>query len=96
MTSTAASSTAFPESISSSGRVKSYALVGALGADVDLIADGGQVCRRIRVGQAGNLTVQDREGDDVTIPSMLAGETIEINARTIRATSTAQKLTVMW
>lgn len=73
---------------------KSYALAGALAGDVDVVADLGGPSQRIRVGAAGNLDVIDAAGNTTTIPLIAAGETISVQAKTIKATSTAQKITV--
>lgn len=81
----------------SSSRLRSYALAGALGVDVDIVSDGGAPCFAIRVGFAGDLVIVDSEGTQTTIPAVLAGETIRVAAKSIKsAVTTAQKITVFW
>ncbi len=76
----------------------SYATSGALGANVNLVSDGGTNCCAIRVGQAGDLAVKRaRDGATVVIPSVQVGETVEVEATEIvSATTSAQKITVYW
>ena len=50
------------------------------------------VTRAIRVGGAGDLAVQDESGEVVTIPSVLAGETLAVVARKIYSTNTTATL----
>ena len=87
-----------PDSLFSSPKIESYATGGALGEDVDLVAVGGNPCRAIRVGQAGDLVVKDaRDGSAKTIPSVTAGETVFVQAVALVASgTTAQKITVLW
>jgi len=46
------------------------------------------ITRAIRVGGAGDLAVKTLGGDVVTIPSVLAGETIAVRAVKVYATNT--------
>jgi len=50
------------------------------------------VCRAIRVGGAGDLSVVDLTGETVVIPSVLAGETLPVEATRISATGTTATL----
>lgn len=76
---------------------ESYAPSGALGANVTFDTALGP-CRAIRVGTGGDLTVtRARDGASVTISGLVDGETIMIQALAIiSATTTAQKITVLW
>lgn len=82
----------------SSPYIESYATSGALSGDVDLQAVGGGPCRAIRVGQAGDLVIKDaRSNTNKTIPAVLAGETVMVQANALVASgTTAQKITVLW
>ena len=91
---------------------KSYAAGGALGADVDLVADyqakytsgnpnslpAGKPCRAIYVGAAGDLGVVDGTGATVVIAALPAGSFLNgISAvKLVAASTTAQKITVFW
>lgn len=81
----------------SSPDFESYATSGALVSNVTFETARGP-CRAIRIGTGGDLTVtRARDGASVTIPSLVAGETIMIQALAIiSATTTAQKITVLW
>lgn len=46
-------------------------------------------CRSIRVGTAGNVTVVREDGQAVTIPNVLAGETLPVVAIRINTTGTS-------
>ena len=46
------------------------------------------VTRAIRCGGAGDLAVKTSNGDVTTIPSVLAGETVEVRAVKVYATNT--------
>jgi|GEM_PF-4173476 len=85
------------DQIFSSPYFESYAASGALASNVDLSAISGP-CRAIRVGTGGDLTVtRARDGQSVTISGLINGETIMIQALSIiSATTTAQKITVLW
>jgi hypothetical protein len=48
--------------------------------------------RAIRVGGAGDLAVRTVEGDVVTIPSVLAGEVVSVEADKVYATNTTATL----
>lgn len=76
----------------------SYATSGALGANVDFSALGYGVCRAVRVGTAGDLVLtMARDSTPVTIYSVQAGETLNVQALGITASgTTAQKITVFW
>ena len=55
------------------------------------------VCRAIRVGGAGDISVVDLTGATVIIPSILAGETLSVEATRINATgTTATLITVLY
>lgn len=83
--------------VDAANTTKSYALAGALAGDVDLVADGGEPCRAIRVGAAGDLAIVNASGDSTVIPALLAGETIRVRAsKLVAALTTAQKITVLW
>lgn len=85
------------DTLISSPYFESYAPSGALASNVDLNAISGP-CRAIRVGTGGDLTVtRARDGSSVTISGLVDGETIMIQATSIiSATTTAQKITVLW
>lgn len=51
-------------------------------------ADLTRVASYLRIGGAGNLKVTTENGDDVTIPSVLAGELIWLRVRRVWATGT--------
>jgi hypothetical protein len=87
-----------PDRLGSAPFAKSYATSAVLGADVDLVADGGGPCRGIRVGVAGNLVVTCARGAaSVTIYNVAVGELIAIQATALVASgSTAEKITVFW
>ncbi len=83
--------------VDAANTTKSYALAGALSGDVDLNADGGEPCRAIRVGTAGDLAIVNASGTSTVIPSLLAGETIRVRAsKLLAAGTTAQKITALW
>ncbi len=52
----------------------------------------GFATRAIRVGGAGNLAVRTVEGDVVTIPSVLAGEVVSVEADKVYSTNTTATL----
>jgi hypothetical protein len=86
-----------PDSLHSATKAKSYATAGALGANVDLRSEGGTLCRRIRVATGGNLVVTMADGVDVTIYTLLDGESVDVQASAIKSSgTTAQKITVFW
>jgi hypothetical protein len=75
---------------------KTFAAAGALSADVDIATLHGP-CVGVRVGAAGDLTLELPTGQELTIPAVLAGETVWAQAvKIIAATTSAQKLTVWW
>ncbi len=49
-------------------------------------------CRAIRVGGAGDVSIVDLTGTTVIIPSVLAGETLPVQATRINATGTTATL----
>lgn len=51
-------------------------------------AELAYITRAVRAGGAGDLAAQREDGTVVTIPSMLAGETIAIRAHRIYSTNT--------
>ena len=55
-------------------------------------ADLRYVTRAIRAGGAGDLRVMTTGGEDVTIPSVLAGETIAAEVSRVYATGTTATL----
>lgn len=75
-----------------------YASGVALAADADLEGDGGGLCRRIMVGTSGTLVVVRSDDTTVTIPENLvpAGVVLDIRAKTIDDSSTAQDILVLW
>lgn len=77
---------------------KTYADPSA--GDIDLISEGGtgQPCRWVRVGGAGDLTLElPVDGSpSVTIPGMVVGEQHLGAARKILAATTATNITVYW
>ena len=76
---------------------KSYANAAELTTDVDLLTDGGGVPpSRIRVGGIGNLDLILMDDTAVTIAGCIAGEVFSLNAKTIKETSTATKITCFW
>lgn len=82
-----------PDSITASPRVKSYATSGALGADVDLVAEFGGPVRQLRVGVAGDMKLVFPDGSEDTIYAVQIGEPIPVQATKIRASgTTAQKI----
>lgn len=50
------------------------------------------VCRAIRCGGAGDLSIVDLTGTTAVIPSVLAGETLPVEATRINATGTTATL----
>ena len=50
------------------------------------------VCRAIRAGGGGDISIVDLTGTTVIIPSVLAGETLPIEATRINATGTTATL----
>lgn len=85
-----------PERLSSSKVYNGYALAGILGGDVDLVADGGGICRMISCATAGNLVVTRPDGTNVTIP-FAAGQTQPICAKAlVAASSTVTGIAVLW
>jgi hypothetical protein len=83
--------------VDAANTTRTYALAGPLAGDADLIADGGEPCRGIRVGAAGDIAIVDAGGASTTIPAVLAGETLRVRAaKLLAAGTTAQKITVLW
>lgn len=83
-----------PDSITSSPRAKSYATSGALGGDVDLVAEFGGPVRMLRVGVAGDLKLVFPDDSEDIIYSVQIGEPVLVHASKIRASGTsAQKIT---
>jgi len=81
----------------SANGARSYALTGALTADVDLLLEGLGPCTAIRVGAAGDLSVVGADGIAVPLPALIAGEVVDIQATKILAAgTTATKITVFW
>ena len=64
-------------------------------ADLDLVAAKGAPCRRIRVAFPGNLALQYADGSTDAF-GMLSGETVDVQAAKILASTTATGLTVWW
>jgi outer membrane lipoprotein-sorting protein len=77
---------------------KVYASGGALGSDADLVTDGGGMCRRIMVGTSGTLVLTKADDTDETIPANLvpSGVVFDVQAKTIKDTSTAEDILVLW
>lgn len=75
----------------------SYAVGAVLGADQATIWQG-QNAIGFRVGVAGDVTVTDESGVDVTYYSVQVGERIDLAFSAIKsgAGTTAQKITVHW
>lgn len=59
--------------------------------DVDL----DKVSRAIRVGGEGDLVVVMEEGQELTF-TMGAGDQVDVRAVTVKATSTATNIVVLW
>ena len=57
--------------------------------------DVGRMCCAIMCGVAGNLVVTRENGTDVTIP-FASGQTLLIQAKALKSTSTAENVFVMW
>lgn len=75
---------------------ESYATSGALGSNQATVWKG-QNARAFRVGVAGDVTVTDESGSDVTFYSVQVGEVVVQAFSAIKsATTTAQKITVQW
>lgn len=55
----------------------------------------GRPCRRIKCQGAGNLVYTGLDGVNVTLP-VLAGDTIDVQATNLLATSTATNVIVFW
>ncbi len=84
-----------PTSLGSSSHFVTYA--GAV-VDTNLATEGGgQACRRIRANTAGSLVVtRESDGAQVTM-NLLAGETVDICARSlVAAGSSATGITVFF
>jgi hypothetical protein len=65
--------------------------------DINVAGDGGGVCRRIRVGGAGAIVIDYGGNVTDTIPGLLAGETLDVQAYRILANgTTATNITVFW
>jgi len=94
---TTVSSVTSQPSIDSASVYKQYASAGALGADANLLSDGGAACRQIKVYTGGTLIVVQPNGTSRTIAGIPDGDTLTIRANTITASgTTAQKITVLW
>lgn len=84
------------------GRSGVYKMYAAVGADVDLYAEGyGQgtkcPCAEIHVFGGGNLVVQRPDGTNVTLLSVPSGWVLPIEAgKLISAGTTATNILVLW
>lgn len=81
----------------------------AFGSDIDLTSasygaadmtkggGGGQNCRRIRIGSAGNIALKRPDGTSITTTGLVAGEVLDVEATTILAAGTTiTNCTVYW
>ena len=71
------------------------------GSDIDLVADGGGPCRRVRIntGTAGTLAMADAEGTAMdAIPNNNDGDVHDVIASKILASGTVNitSITVYW
>ena len=81
-----------PEALGSSAHFQAYADASSR---IDLVANAGAPCRRIRAQTSGTLVVK-RASDGATITlNLLSGETQEAQALSIES-GTALGLTVYW
>ena len=84
------------ESLVSAVSSKTYA---AFGADIDLTAQYGTVCRRIRINSAGTGALTLKYGDDTTdtITGLQQGDVLDVQAKAIVASGTnVASVTVFW
>jgi hypothetical protein len=77
------------------------ALYSASGADHYATLSGDVLikppCRRIRVGTGGDLKIDLADGSTVTVPSLLDGESLDVQATKIYQTgTTALKITIFY
>ena len=85
------------QNVESSPHYVSYAPSGALGSNIDIVADLTAPCRAIRVGVGGDivLTPVFPGASDITIKNVQSGETLYVMAITIKSTgTTAQQITI--
>lgn len=76
---------------------RSYALTGALTADVDLLLEGLGPCTAIRVGAAGDLAVVGADGTALVVPGLIGSEVLHLQAvKLLAAGTTVAKITVFW
>jgi hypothetical protein len=81
-----------PDALGTSAHFAAYADASA---PIDIVAEGRSNCRRIRVGGEGTLVVKRAsDGAQVTL-TFLAGETMEVSARSIDSGS-ATNIVVFW
>lgn len=79
-------------------RCKSYATEGALAADVDAVADSVTAkdpARRIRIGVGGTVDFVFPDGAEGSV-TYATGDVDDIAIKTVKATSTAQQITLYW
>lgn len=79
-----------PQALYSSPRTESHTTVSG---DITITPP----CRRIRVGTGGDLEVEYADGTQDTIPSLLDGESVDVQAaKILDAGTTAAKVTIFW
>jgi hypothetical protein len=85
--------------IGSFRKAKTYAKAGPLAVDVDCIADGptgkDYCALRVRIGTGGTLNVVFENNVEETI-TYASGDVDDIAIKAIKATSTAQQITIYW
>ena len=75
-------------------------------SDIDLLTDspGGadmskgspKPCRRIKIGSSGNIVLVRMDGTSITTTGVVAGDILDVQAQTIKNTSTITNCTVYW
>jgi hypothetical protein len=80
------------------GSASIFKYYAAIGADTNLITEGGDACRQIIVGTAGTLVLTRIDGTEITIASevVTASPVLNVSAVAIKNGSTATKILVLW
>lgn len=74
---------------------RTFATDGPLAGDVDVVAEGGSLSIRVRVGIGGTLVVvYDDDSEDTLY--LQSGDIDKIAVKAIKQTSTAELITVYW
>lgn len=86
--------TVLPDSLGSGTTTMTYA---SFASNIDLVAEKGGPCRRIRVGSTGNLALRYADKSTDTIIGLTAGENLDVQAAAIlSAGTTITSCTVFW